>query len=66
MVQAVLLSVRRMLRTHRSTTTIIAAVVAALLLGLGGTATAAKLIGSKDVKNNSLTGTDIKNGSIGP
>jgi hypothetical protein len=39
--------------------------VLALVLGLGGTATAAKLIGSKDVKNNSLTGADVKNGSIG-
>lgn len=39
----------------------------AIVLALGGgTATAAStLITSKDVKNNSLTGTDIKNGSIG-
>jgi hypothetical protein len=44
-------------------TTLIACVVAALVVG-GGTATAAKLITSKDVRNGTLTGADIRNGSI--
>jgi hypothetical protein len=52
----------------------IALAALALVFAVAGTATAAKLIGSKqirnnsirsvDVKNNSLTGQDIKNGSI--
>ena len=38
--------------------------VIALLVALGGTATAAVLITGKQVKNNSLTGADIKNRSL--
>lgn len=37
-----------------------------LVLVLGDTATAAKLITGKQIKNSSLTGADIKNGSVGP
>jgi len=40
--------------------------VLALVLALGGTATAAKLITGKQIKNSSLTGADLKNGSVGP
>jgi hypothetical protein len=40
-------------------------VVAALVAATGGTATAAKLITGKDVKNGSLTGQDVKNKSLG-
>jgi Collagen triple helix repeat (20 copies) len=43
--------------------TLVACVVVALVVG-GGTATAARLITSKDVRNGSLTGADIRNGSI--
>ena len=62
------------LRSARPSTLIVA--VLALVLALGGTATAAKLITGKqiknssltgaDVKGSSLTGSDVKNGSIGP
>ena len=38
--------------------------VAALLVALGGTGYAAGLIGSKDVRNNSLTGVDVKNQTL--
>jgi hypothetical protein len=37
----------------------------AVLVALGGTATAAALITGRNVKNNSLTGADIKNRSLG-
>ena len=40
-------------------------VVAARVAATGGTATAAKLITGKDVKNGSLTGKDVKNRSLG-
>lgn len=43
---------------------ILIAIVAVALLG-AGTATAAKLIGGKDVRNGSLTGVDIKPASLG-
>src|SRR3954468_22064769 len=46
----------------RPATVIVA--VAVLVLALGGTATAAKLITSRDVADNSLTGADIKAGSL--
>ena len=38
----------------------------ALFVALGGTAYAALKITGKEVVNNSLTGADIKNGSVGP
>jgi hypothetical protein len=38
--------------------------VLALVLALGGTATAAKLITGKQIKNSSLTGADVKNSSL--
>ncbi|MBA2347266.1 MAG: collagen-like protein [Solirubrobacterales bacterium] len=38
--------------------------VVALVLALGGTATAAKLITGKQVKNSSLTGADVRNSSL--
>jgi len=44
--------------------TLIACAVVALLVG-GGTATAAQLITGKDVKNGSLTGADLEDGSVG-
>jgi hypothetical protein len=46
----------------RPATVIVAAAV--FVLALGGTATAAKLITSRDVADNSLTGADIKAGSL--
>jgi hypothetical protein len=42
----------------------LAVIALALLLAAGGTATAAKLITGKDVKNSSLTGADIRNSSL--
>jgi hypothetical protein len=39
--------------------------VLALVLAMGGTATAAKLISGKDVQNKSLTGKDVKGKSLG-
>jgi hypothetical protein len=39
--------------------------VLALVLAMGGTATAAKLITGKDVQNKSLTGKDVKGKSLG-
>jgi len=43
----------------------LAAAVAVLVLALGGTATAARLITGAQIKDGSITGRDIKNGSIG-
>jgi hypothetical protein len=40
------------------------ALVGVLVLALGGTATAAKLITGKDILNNSITGADVKAGSL--
>ena len=37
----------------------------AIVLAMGGTATAAKLITGKQVRNSSLTGADVRNGSLG-
>ena len=63
------------MKIHRPGAGLVLAVIA-IVLTLGGTATAAKLITGKqvknssltgaDVKNASLTGRDVKNGSIGP
>ena len=39
--------------------------VLALVLAMGGTATAAKLISGKDIQNKSLTGKDVKGKSLG-
>jgi hypothetical protein len=36
----------------------------ALFAALGGTATAARLITSKQIKNNTITGKDVRNGSL--
>jgi hypothetical protein len=53
-----------MLRPKRpSAATIIIAAVAILAVG-GGSATAAKLITGKQIRNSSITGQDIKKGSI--
>lgn len=54
-----------MLKHKRPSGGFIIAVVA-LFVALGGTATAAKLITGKQIKNNSITGVDIKDGSLGP
>jgi hypothetical protein len=48
---------------HRPVVAVLVAVIA-LLLTLGGTAVAAKLITGNDVKDGSLTGKDVKNGSL--
>ncbi len=53
--------------TRRRITTSVPALLLALavvLVGLAGTATAAKLITGKQVKNESLTHKDVKNGSL--
>lgn len=50
------------LRSARPSTLIVA--VLALVLALGGTATAAKLITGKQIKNSSLTGVDVKNSAL--
>lgn len=39
--------------------------LAVLVVGLAGTATAAKLITGKQIKNSSVTAADIKNGTLG-
>ena len=54
--------VRRMLK-RPSAAGIVA--VLALVLAMGGTATAAKLISGKDIQNKSLTGKDVKGKSLG-
>ena len=54
--------VRRLIR-RPSAAGIIA--VLALVLAMGGTATAAKLISGKDIRNGSVTGKDLKGKSIG-
>lgn len=50
---------------HRPVVAVLVAVIA-LLLTVGGTAVAARLITGKDVKNGSLTGKDVKNKSLTP
>jgi hypothetical protein len=50
---------------HRPVVAVLVAVIA-LLLTVGGTAVAAKLITGKDIKNGSLTGKDVKNKSLTP
>ncbi len=42
----------------------LAVVTVAMMLAAGGTATAQSLIGSKQVRNNSLTSSDVRNGSL--
>ena len=54
--------VRRMLK-RPSAAGIVA--VLALVLAMGGTATAAKLISGKDIQNKSITGKDVKGKSLG-
>jgi hypothetical protein len=49
-------------RTLRAAPMVVA--VLALVFAAVGTATAAKLIGSKDIKNNSIQSADIRNGTI--
>ena len=55
--------VRRMLKKRPSAAGIVA--VLALVLAMGGTATAAKLISGKEIQNKSLTGKDVKGKSLG-
>lgn len=55
----------RSMLTRRPSAAGIVAVVA-LVLAMGGTATAAKLISGKQIRNSSVTGKDIRNGSLGP
>jgi len=55
--------VRRLISRRPSAAGIVA--VLALVLALGGTATAAQLISGKDIVNGSVTGKDVKGKSIG-
>jgi hypothetical protein len=56
-----------MLLTRRGRVAVTVGATAALLLGLGGIggAVAADLIGSKDIKNNSIRSADVKDGGLG-
>jgi hypothetical protein len=49
--------------SHRPSSALIVAVVA-VILACAGTATAARLISGKQIKNGSITSTDIKNNSL--
>lgn len=49
---------------HARTATIAILSVAVLFLGLAGTATAAKLITGKQIKNNTVTTADLKNATV--
>lgn len=51
---------------HLSYANVTATLALFLALTTGGAYAATKLIASKDIKNNSITGTDIKDASIGP
>lgn len=53
----------RTTRTTRRTPVLLLAVVA-LLVGIAGTATAAKLITGAQIQDGSVTGKDVKNGSL--
>jgi hypothetical protein len=53
-------------RTFRRPSASMLVAMIAVVLACGGTATAAKkLLGSADIKNNSLTTSDVKNGTLG-
>ena len=56
-----------MMRIKRGRVTIAVGVTAAMLVGLGGVggAVAADLIGSKDIRNNSIRSVDVKDGGLG-
>jgi hypothetical protein len=49
---------------HARTVTFAILTVAVLFVGLAGTATAAKLITGKHIKNNTVTTADVKNGTV--
>lgn len=54
------------MRRHFTYANVTATLALFLVLTTGGAYAAKKLIASKDIKNNSITGTDIKDFSIGP
>ena len=54
------------MRRHLAYANVTATVALFLAVSTGGAYAAKTLIASKDIKNNSITGTDIKDASIGP
>jgi hypothetical protein len=54
--------VKRVLSTRPSAGTLLA--IVAIVLSIGGSATAASIVTSKQIKNNSITSADLKNNSI--
>jgi hypothetical protein len=52
------------MRRHARPLTIVILSVAVLFVGLAGTATAARLITGKDIKNATVTTKDLKNGTV--